>query len=229
MKKILVAPELKGLIEKERNISKRTDYRVFTAASGQEALRVHRIKKADLIIVDLDMPDMGGDELASRIKKDKRLRKTFVILLCRNRRADIKRCENSRADFFFTKPVNASLLLNKVRQVLDIKERGSVRIPLRITIVASSRKTFSCYAYNVSTTGILIETDEVLHTDDSVACLFCISDRNEIIVKGKVVRVKIRANEAYQYGIDFSDLSSNSYAAIEAFVNKQLEIYISSR
>jgi DNA-binding response OmpR family regulator len=229
MKKILVAPELKGLIENEKHISKRANYRIFTAASGEEALRIHRIKKADLIIVDLQMDGMGGDELASVIKKDRRLSQTFLMLLCPDRKADIKRCQNSKADFFFTKPVNARLLLSKVRQVLNIKERGSVRIPLRITLIASAWRTFSCYAYNVSTTGILIETDEVLHRDDSVACLFCISHSDEIIVRGKVVRVKIRANDTYQYGIDFSDLSSNSYAAIEAFVNKQLEIYISSR
>jgi CheY-like chemotaxis protein len=229
MKKILVVSDIKGLIERERNISKRTGYRIFTAASADEALRIHRIKKADLIITDLDMPGMGGDELASLIKKDKGLRHAFVILICSDRKSDVKRCENSKADFFITKPVNANLLLSKVRQALDIQERGSARIPLRITLVASSRRTFSCDAYNVSITGILIETEEVLHRDDSVACLFCISDSDEIIVKGKVVRVKIKGNDTYQYGINFTDLSSSSYSAIEAFVNKQLEIYISSR
>lgn len=229
MKKILVVPDLKALIEKEKSISKRTDYRIFTAATGEEALRVHRVNKADLIIMNLHMPGMGGDRFASLVKKDKGLREAFVILVCPNRKQDIKRCENSRADFYVTKPVNPTLLLNKVRQTLEIKDRESVRIPLQITITASSRKTFSCDAYNVSATGILIETGEVLHKGDTVACLFHAPGSEEIIVHGNVVRVKIRASDLYQYGINFSDLSPHAEATIEAFVNRQLEIYIKSR
>lgn len=229
MKKILVAPGLKALVEKEKSISKRADYRIFTAATGEEALRVHRVNKADLIIMDLKMTGMDGDKFASLVKKDKGLREAFVILVCQNRKPDIKRCESSRADFYVTKPVNPTLLLNKVRHVLDIKDRESVRIPLQINMTASSRKTFFCDAYNVSATGILIETDEVLHKGDTVACLFCAPGSGEIIVHGNVVRVKIRTNDLYQYGVNFSDLSPQAESAIEAFVNRQLEIYIKSR
>ena len=46
-------------------------YHVFTAGGGQEALRHVRERRPDLIVCDIDMPDMDGGELAATLREDK--------------------------------------------------------------------------------------------------------------------------------------------------------------
>lgn len=43
-------------------------YRVSSAADGHEALRLHRLDPADLVITDYRMPGMNGDELLQRLR-----------------------------------------------------------------------------------------------------------------------------------------------------------------
>lgn len=69
MKKILITDSLKYLVSGE-NILSRANIQIFTAASSQEILSIHKSEKADLIIIDLDMPDMPGDKLCSMLRKE---------------------------------------------------------------------------------------------------------------------------------------------------------------
>ncbi len=221
MKKILTVPDLLPFIEQEKSILKRKEYRILTAASGEEALKLLRSEKVDLIIVDLDMPRITGDKLCSYIKNDKSLSNVYVILACSDCKPDIERCTKARADFHMTRPIDIYLLLKKIREVLNIRVRGSDRIPLKITVVGSSGKTFHCYAHDLSVSGILIETEKILHKGDSAGCLFCPAHSREIVVNGVVARVKIKPDNVYQYGIKFSHLSANSRFAIEELIKKQ--------
>jgi DNA-binding response OmpR family regulator len=182
---------------------------------------MHKAEKADLIIVDLDIPGISGDKLCSIIRKDKRTGGTSVILICSNIKSDIKRCSNSKADFCMTKPISAPLLLKKIRELLNIKKRESARIPLMITAVGSySLRTFFCHAVDISTSGMLIETDKILHKGKSVSCLFIIPSSRQVTINGKVVRTIIKSPEIYQYGINFSHPTDDALSAIKAFVNK---------
>lgn len=220
MKKILTVPSLLAYVEQEDSILKRADFRILTAHSGEELLKIHRAEKADMIIMDIEADGMAGDKLCSAIKKDKGLNNAYVVLVCQDTGADIKKCTKAKADFYITKPIDSALLLKKIREVLDIRMRGSDRIPLKITVVGSSGKTFSCYAHDLSASGILIETDKVLHKGDSVGCLFCLGDSREIVVNGEIARVKIMSNDVYQYGIKFFSLPAKSLAAIKVLTGR---------
>ncbi len=222
MKKILTVPDLLIFIEQEESILKRSEYKILTATTGEEALKIHRSERVDLIVVDLDMPRITGDKLCSYVKNDKSLSNAYVILVCPGDKSDKRRCEKSKADFCISKPIDGDLLLTKIREVLKISIRGSGRVPLRITVVASSGKTFHCFARDLSASGILIETDRVLHKGDSVGCLFCLTNSREIVVNGVVARVKIEPNNIYQYGIRFSHLPANYRFAIEELIRKHV-------
>ena len=45
-----------------------TDYRVLTAASGEEAIEIVRKERPDLVLLDIKMPGIGGMETLRRIK-----------------------------------------------------------------------------------------------------------------------------------------------------------------
>ncbi|HWR59882.1 MAG TPA: response regulator [Thermodesulfovibrionales bacterium] len=220
-KKILTAAGLRAFIEHEKSVLRRSDYRIFTAASCEEALKIHKAEKVDLIILDIDMPGMTGDKLCSLIKDDKNLGKAYVVLACSDDKSEINRCTQSGADFCITRPIDADLLLDRISEVLIIRARESNRVPLRITVVGSAGKTFFCYAHDLSASGILIETERILHKGESVGCLFCLQDSREILIDGEVARIKIRSNDIYQYGIKFSHLNAKSRSAINALLHRQ--------
>lgn len=53
---------------------------VVCAADGEEALRLLRERKIDLVVCDLLMPRLGGERLVAQIRADERLRDTPVII-----------------------------------------------------------------------------------------------------------------------------------------------------
>lgn len=229
MKKILIASTLKEHLEAEEAIFRRSKYKVFTASSGEEVLKIHAERKVDLIVADLYMDGMNGDKLCAHIRKkmDKGFRDVLVIIICENKKSDIDKCIKSRANLFITKPFNDEELLQEVRKQLNIRKREVRRIPLRVKIVGSDLyKTFFCYAHDLSTSGILIETDRILHQGKSIACLFCLPELpgqvspREITINGQIVRVDMKPNNMYQYGIQFNLLTSSTKAILEHYVTQ---------
>ena len=59
----------------------RSDYNVFVASDGHEALRLARRYEPDLLVTDQMMPNMSGRELHSRIRADEKLQAMPVMFL----------------------------------------------------------------------------------------------------------------------------------------------------
>ena len=59
MKKILLVNSLIVFYEKNKGLLSRSDFQIFTAITGMEALRIHREERVDLIIAELNMPEIG--------------------------------------------------------------------------------------------------------------------------------------------------------------------------
>ena len=62
----------------------RDDYNVLRYGSGEEALRVLPLEMADLIILDIWLPDMDGVDVLIRLRQEERLRNVPVIALTAN-------------------------------------------------------------------------------------------------------------------------------------------------
>lgn len=62
------SPTTRSLIAS--NLSETGDYDVIEAASGFEALKVLPSRKVDLIITDINMPDINGLELISFVREN---------------------------------------------------------------------------------------------------------------------------------------------------------------
>jgi adenylate cyclase len=98
-------------------------YRVVTASSGAEALRLIGSAPPDLVLLDVVMPGMSGYEVCQKIRGDRDTEILPVIMVTALDPAQerIKGLE-AGADDFLSKPINQPELLARVRSLLRIKQ-----------------------------------------------------------------------------------------------------------
>jgi DNA-binding response OmpR family regulator len=232
MKKILVTDKVMTIIEKERNFLDREAVKLFTAATNDDILSVHRTERVDLIIADLHAPGMTSEELCSAIRTDNALSKVSMIILCPDNAADTERSAQCKANVVLTLPMDPAKLLEKMRQLLDISWRESYRVLVSVNVSGSSKdRSFFCRSGNLSTTGMLIETEKVFEKGDRLACSFFLPDSAQIKTNGEIVRVtrQIAGSKNSQYGVRFSTLTAEAKSAIEDFVDRKSHVSTSRR
>jgi len=101
---ILVVDDSHTVREMERQLLVRSGYAVRTAQNGQEAWNLLRLHDYDLLISDVDMPQMNGIELITRVRANPRLGRIPVIILSyKDQEEDRRRGLDAGADFYLTK------------------------------------------------------------------------------------------------------------------------------
>lgn len=96
-------------------------YLVHTAESGWEALAYLRSGiNPDLIITDLNMPDMDGELLLKNIKKNVRFSHIPVVVLSGMKKSSARiKCLQGGAKDFIMKPFNPEELMLRVSHILN--------------------------------------------------------------------------------------------------------------
>ena len=98
-------------------------YRVEVACNGEEALASAQISPPHLVLSDIEMPEMDGYELCQRIRADRRLHCTKVVLLTSHSDvADVITGLASGADNYIAKPYHITALLEIVQTFLETGE-----------------------------------------------------------------------------------------------------------
>lgn len=219
MKKILLVSTVIVFYERHKSLLNRDEFQILTATTGKEALQVHRTHRVDLIITDLNMPDMGGEELCQRVRNERELRNVSVLLICRDTADELMRVVQCSANAWITKPVDPDKLLDNIGQLLAISMRKGYRVLLKAKVGGVQNSVpFFCTSHNISITGMLIETDKRLDTGDRISCEFFLPGPHKILADGETVRSSTNADGSHQYGIRFIDLAPHYREVIEKFV-----------
>ncbi len=101
-----------------------TDYHVFTARNADEAMEQVREKNPDIIISDVLMPGMRGDEMCRLLKSSLDTSHISIILLTAlNERENIINGLDSGADDYITKPFDMSVLKARIRNILQSRKK----------------------------------------------------------------------------------------------------------
>ncbi len=94
------------------------DYTVYAVTSGDMALKFLSQRQVDLILLDIEMPDMNGHEVLKRIQTSPS-KKIPVIFLTGNSTMDnIFAATQSGASDFVAKPVDRNTLLQKIKDCM---------------------------------------------------------------------------------------------------------------
>ncbi|MCE9546758.1 MAG: response regulator [Planctomycetia bacterium] len=98
-------------------------YRIQEAGTGQQALTLAAQAPPDLVLLDLGLPDMDGQEVLRRLRQW--LKAPIIILSVRDQDVQKITALDSGADDYLTKPFSSGELLARVRVALRRAKGGS--------------------------------------------------------------------------------------------------------
>jgi putative two-component system response regulator len=115
-------------------------YEAAVAEDGKEALRQVRQRPPDLVLLDLDLPSLCGEEICRRLKADPRTRLIpVVIITARDEfRTKLEAWENG-ADEFLTKPFHLVEVTTRCRSLLRIRRLVEERDSAEAVVFALAR------------------------------------------------------------------------------------------
>lgn len=220
MKKIIISNNLMPVIKSDKNVLSRSGLTIFTALTGKDILEIHWKEKVDLIITEINMPSMDAKELCSIIRKEDSIKNVSIIVVHSANKYDVERCKSIRANYFITTPVNPEEFFQKIIEFLNIPERESMRVMLKVSVEGSHKNYFFfASSQDISISGILFETDKVISNGEKIKCSFFIRS-HQVSTGGEIARVIKKDHDTYQYGVKFIDLDQTSKSKIEEFIKK---------
>ena len=116
MSKILVCDDDKEIVEAIDIYLTQEGYTVLKAYDGQEALKVLKDEKVDLLVIDVMMPRLDGIRATLKIREENNM--PIIILSAKSEDADKILGLNVGADDYVTKPFNPLELVARVKSQL---------------------------------------------------------------------------------------------------------------
>ena len=96
-------------------------YKVVAVNSGKQAYKYLERHMPDLILLDINMPEIGGFEVMSRLQSDSRWKKIPVIFLTADRSSETEvECFRVGACDFITKPFEPQIMLSRIKSTLEL-------------------------------------------------------------------------------------------------------------
>jgi two-component system cell cycle response regulator DivK len=119
MKTILIVEDNEKNMKLVRDILRHNGHATIEAATGGEGVRLASEKKPDLILMDIQLPDIDGIEALRRIRADRALDGVAVIAVSASVMPDDQqKIVTSGFDAFVTKPINLKQFLDTVKRFL---------------------------------------------------------------------------------------------------------------
>ena len=104
-------------------------YKLIFAHNGWEAIKMAKEKRPDLILMDIQMPEMDGLEATSRIRKEPEIANIPIIALTAlTMPGDRQKCFAAGVNDYMTKPVNLKKLVNSIEQQLATKQDDNLLV-----------------------------------------------------------------------------------------------------
>ena len=120
--KILVVDDTPANLVAMRRLLARSEAELFEASSGNQALALCLDHHFALILLDVNMPDMDGFEVAALLGEIEQMNETPIIFVTAAYADDLNRLKGYRSGAvdYIAKPVNDAILQAKVRVFLEL-------------------------------------------------------------------------------------------------------------
>jgi two-component system, chemotaxis family, chemotaxis protein CheY len=122
MARIMIVDDVAAIREIVTAILQKKGHRVMEARSGDEALALAEVRRAHLVITDVNMPNMDGITLIGKLKVIESYKRTPIVVLANASKGaqdeNVARATDAGAVGWIPKPFTEEGLVNAVNQVL---------------------------------------------------------------------------------------------------------------
>lgn len=198
--KILVVDDEPDILEILSYNLKREGYIVITASNGEEAIKLAKTEKPDLIVLDVMMPGMDGMETCDKIRNIPELSNVIIAFLTA-RSEDYSQIAGfeAGADDYITKPVKPKLFISRVKALLRRISReennekcldfGDLRIDIEKYEVLKNNKKIVLPRKEFELLSLLASKPNKVFTREEILDMVWGSD---VVVGGRTIDVHVR-------------------------------------
>lgn len=130
-KKVLVVDDEAKIVEFTEVYLINSGYEVYKAYTGKEALAIFQTQKIDLVLLDLMLPDISGEQICNEIRKTSKV--PIIMLTAKSSDENIIYGLDIGADDYMTKPFSprqmvarVNALLRRVQEETTNQEEGNL-------------------------------------------------------------------------------------------------------
>ena len=119
-RRILVVDDDPDIVETVEFFLSNSDYQVFVAKNGKEALAQTKTKRPDLVLLDMMMPEMNGLEACRKLKGNPNTNPIPIIMLTAlEKKQDVVDAIDAGANAYIVKPFNLLDLLERIEKIIN--------------------------------------------------------------------------------------------------------------
>ena len=219
MHKILLVDDMRSFLDLEATFLSRAECLVLTASTGLEAIRVARAEKPDLVVLDIEMPEMNGIQACRILKSDAVTSRIPVVVLTSMQLEDEAR--RAGADHFLRKPIDEPTFLREVKRFLPIVERTEQRVPVDAPVtLLRDGESFEASLVNLSRTGFYVATARRHPIGARLEVSFSLpADPEGRLLRGEAL-VVWHGDDPPGFGCRFRQVSSGTRLVVEDWVER---------
>ena len=136
MKKILIVEDDTNINNLIKELLIENNYEVISSYSGTEALSLLEKENIDLILLDLMLPGLSGENLITKIKSI-----PIIVLSAKINPEDKINCLLNGANDYITKPFNTDELLARIKVQLRINKKENKQLAYKELKLLNDRRT----------------------------------------------------------------------------------------
>lgn len=204
------------------------DFKIVDCLTGKQAVRLAMSSKPNLVVLDLDLPDMQGVDVIKDLREWSEV--PIIVLSARAKDSDVIEALNEGANDYVIKPFNVDVLLARVNASLrssvtqEMGEPNLVNGPLMIDLVrhevflnneilSFTPKEYNLLRYFMVNCGKMLSHREILksvwgdaHSEDTQYLRVFVGQIREKIEVDPAIPVRIVTEAGVGYRMEIADI-----------------------
>ena len=185
-KELLIVDDVRLFLQLTKTMFSHEEYIIHTASNGQHAIDIATAQIPDLILLDLRMPEIAGDEVCRRIRSIPSTKHIPVIMVTSESNHDARRrCLYAGCDDFIMKPVRLDVLNQAVEKQLTVHKRNYPRVNVVLPcLLDNGMDQLLTDIHTISSGGAYVEVDPPpLPDSNHLLTFFLPEERDDISVR----------------------------------------------
>ncbi len=216
---------------------KRLEYKVASARSAEDALRIMEDSVPSIILTEIELPRMSGVEFLKKIKGSAHFKAIPVVILTSEKDPGVKAaCTREGCAAFLSKPAEPDALYQTLQSVSESMPRAHIRLSTSLKVIVGDDSEIGGtkrteYATAISEGGLYIRTLYPQPRNAVTPLVIFINDR-KIRAKAIVLYSYTKGEGSFEepgMGMKFVEISDADRALIRDFIKERLTQDINTR